>query len=378
MNFNFSEEQQQFRDSLERYLREAYDFDSRRRILKSEAGYNREVWQQLAEMGALAIALPEAYGGFGGNAFDTGLVMEAFGRSLVVEPYLSTVVLGAGLIADAGSDAQKADVLDAVASGERLLALAHGEAGGRYALSHVTTTAQKDGDYWVLDGSKAVVLHGGAADQLIVSARTAGAARDAQGISLFLVDASAAGVTRRSYPTQDGGRAADITLAKVRVADSARIGAEGAALALLEKAIDRAIAALCAEAVGAMSATIEQTVNYLKTRKQFGVPIGSFQALQHRAVEMYLHAEQARSMSWLAAAKLDAPRDERRHAVSAAKLLVAQSARYVGQQAVQLHGGIGVTDELAVSHYFKRLTMISLLFGDVDHHLALFGECMAA
>ncbi|MFA5939598.1 MAG: acyl-CoA dehydrogenase family protein [Sinimarinibacterium sp.] len=378
MNFNFSEEQQQFRDSLERYIREAYDFESRRKILKSEAGYSREVWQQLAEMGALAITLPEAHGGFGGNAFDTVLVMEALGRGLVVEPYLSTVVLGAGLVSDAGSDTQKADVLNAVATGERLLALAHGEPGSRYALSQVATTAKKDGGNWVLNGSKAVVLHGDTADQLIVSVRSAGGARDAQGISLFLVDANAAGVTRHAYPTQDGGRAADIALANVRVPDSARLGAEGAALPLLEHAIDRAIAALCAEAVGAMSATIEQTVNYLKTRKQFGVPIGTFQALQHRAVEMYLHAEQARSMSWLAAAKLDAPRDERRHAVSAAKVLVAQSARYVGQQAVQLHGGIGVTDELAVSHYFKRLTMISLLFGDIDHHLALFGEQMAA
>jgi len=378
MDFNFSDEQNQFRDALDRYIREAYGFEQRREIVRSEAGWSREVWQQLAEMGALGIALPEAHGGFGGNAFDTLLVMEALGRGLVVEPYLATVVLGAGLVADAASDAQQSDILPAVAGGERLLALAHDEPGSRFALSRVTTTAKKDGKAYVLDGHKAVVLHGDAADQLIVSARTAGGERDEQGISLFLVDAKADGVSRLRYPTQDGLRAADITLSNVRVGAEARIGAEAAALPLIEKAVDRGIAALCAEAVGCMSATIEATVGYLKTRKQFGVPIGSFQALQHRAVDMYLHAEQARSMAYLAAARIDAPREERRRAVSAAKVLVGNSARFVGQQAVQLHGGIGVTDELAVSHYFKRLTMITLALGDCDHHLALFSERLAA
>ncbi|MEN8665590.1 MAG: acyl-CoA dehydrogenase family protein [Polycyclovorans sp.] len=378
MNFNFSEEQQQFRDSLDRYIREAYDFDARRAIVRSETGWSREVWQQLAEMGALAVALPEDHGGFGGNAFDTLLVMEALGRGMVVEPYLATVVLGAGLIADAGSDAQKAEILPAVAAGERQLVLAHAEAGGRYALTQVATTAKKDGSGYVLNGSKAVVLHGDIADQLIVSARTSGTANDEQGISLFLVDANAAGVSRMGYATQDEMRAADIALKDVRVSAQALIGAEGAAFAVVEKAVDRGIAAICAEAVGSMGAVIEATVGYLKTRKQFGVPIGTFQALQHRAVDMYLHAEQARSMAYLAAAKLDASREERRRAVSAAKVLVSQSARFVGQQAVQLHGGIGVTDELAVSHYFKRLTMISLAFGDSDHHLAQFGEQLAA
>ncbi|SFF56734.1 pimeloyl-CoA dehydrogenase, small subunit [Fontimonas thermophila] len=378
MDFNFSDEQQQFRDSLMRYLREAYDFDARCAIVRTESGWSRAVWQQLAELGALGIALPDAYDGFGGDAFDTLLVMEAFGHALVVEPYLATVVLGAGVIADAGSDAQRAQVLPAVARGERLLALAYGEPAARYAPNHVSTTAKKQGDGWVLDGHKAVVWHGDAADQLIVSARTAGAVADAHGISLFLVDARAPGVVRHGYPTQDGLRAAEITLSGVRVDAEALIGVQDEGLAPLEKAIDRGIAAVCAEAVGAMQAAIEQTTAYLKTRKQFGVPIGSFQVLQHRAVDMYVHAEQARSMAYLAAAKLDAPRNERRRVLSAAKVLVGQAARYVGQQAVQLHGGIGVTNELAISHYFKRLTMLALAFGDVDHHLGRFGEYLEA
>lgn len=378
MDFNFTEEQRQFRDSLDRYLREAYDFDARRDIIRSPEGWSRRQWQQLAELGALGIALPEDHGGFGGGRFDSLLVMESLGRAMVVEPYIATVVLGAGIVADAGSEAQKAALLPAVASGERLLAFAHAEPHRRYALHAVATSAARDGDSWVLSGRKANVLHGDIADHLIISARTDGEVDAPQGISLFVVDAAAAGLQRRGYATQDGQRAADIRFDGVRVGADALIGAEHAALPLIEKAVDAANVALCAEAVGNMGALIEQTVGYLKTRKQFGVPIGSFQALQHRAVDMYLHAEQARSMSYLAAAKLDAGVAERRRAVSAAKVLVSQSARFVGQQAVQLHGGIGVTDELAVSHYFKRLTMITLLFGDADHHLARFGEQMAA
>jgi pimeloyl-CoA dehydrogenase small subunit len=378
MDFTFSEEQRQFQDSLERFVRKDYDFERRRAIIASERGWSREVWQQLAEMGVLAMTLPEACDGFGGGGFDTLLVMEALGRGMVVEPYLATVVLGAGVLMDAGSEAQCQAVLPAVAAGERLLALAHEEPGQRYATAAVATTAQKDGDGYRIDGQKSVVLHGADADQLIVSARTAGDVRDAHGISLFLVDASTPGIERFGYPTQDGLRAANVRFDKLRVGADALIGTEHEALAVIEKALDRGSAALCAEAVGNMAATIEATVGYLKTRKQFGVPIGSFQALQHRAVDMYLHAEQARSMAYLAAARLDAPHGERQRAISAAKVLVSQSARYVGQQAVQLHGGIGVTDELAVSHYFKRLTMITLMFGDADHHLGRFGRQLAA
>ncbi|HSW15058.1 MAG TPA: acyl-CoA dehydrogenase family protein [Solimonas sp.] len=379
MNFNFSEEQQQLRDTLERYVRKDYAFEKRREIIRSAGGWSREVWQQFAELGVLAIGLPEDHGGLGGGAFDTLLVMEALGRGMVVEPYLSTVVLGAGLIARNGSETQKSELLPAVASGELLLALAHYEAAGRYDIRHVASSARKDGNGYVLNGAKSVVLHGAAADRLLVSARTTGGLRDASGVSLFLVDAKAAGVTIKDYPTQDGQRAAEVELKNVRVPASAMVGAEGAALAAIELAIDQGIAALCAEAVGNMAALIEATVGYLKTRKQFGVPIGSFQALQHRAVEMYLHAEQARSMSYLAADKLSSTdAAERRRAISAARVLVGNAARYVGQQAIQLHGGIGVTDELAVGHYFKRLTMINQLFGDVDHHLGLFSAAMAA
>jgi len=369
MNFNFSEEQQ-LRDTLDRYVRKDYGFEKRRGIIHSDSGWSAEVWAQLADLGVLAVGLPEEHGGLGGGPFDTLLVMEALGRGMVVEPYLATVVLGAGLVARAGSEEQKAEILPAVASGDRRLALAHYERGGRYDLSRIETSARRDGDSWVLDGHKSVVLHGAAADTLLVSAKTP------SGISLFLVDAKASGVTRRDTPAQDGHRVAEVVL---KSAPGDLVGAEGAALPQIELALDHAIAALCAEAVGGMSALIEATVGYLKTRKQFGVPIGSFQALQHRAVEMYLHAEQARSMSYLAADKLGvSDAAERRRAISGAKVLVGNAARYVGQQAVQLHGGIGVTDELAVGHYFKRLTMITLLFGDVDHHLAQFGEAMAA
>jgi alkylation response protein AidB-like acyl-CoA dehydrogenase len=373
MNFNFSEEQQQLRDTLDRYVRKDYGFEKRRGIIGGSEGWSREVWAQLADLGVLAVGLPEEHGGLGGGPFDTLLVMEALGRGMVVEPYLATVVLGAGLVARAGSEAQKADILPAVAAGERRLALAHYERGARYDLARIEASAGRDGDGWLLDGRKSVVLHGAAADTLLVSARTPG------GISLFLVDAKAAGLARRDTPAQDGHRVAEVELKGVRVGPDALLGTEGGALPQIELALDHAIAALCAEAVGGMAALIEATVGYLKTRKQFGVPIGSFQALQHRAVEMYLHAEQARSMSYLAADKLDAAdAAERRRALSGAKVLVGNAARYVGQQAVQLHGGIGVTDELAVGHYFKRLTMITLLFGDVDHHLALFGEAMTA
>lgn len=377
MDFKLTDEQQQLRDTLVRLVQKDYSFDKRRAILKSPDGYGREVWQQFAEMGLTAIGLPEAHGGLGGNAVDTMVVMEVFGRALVVEPYLATVVLGAGLVAQGGSDAQQAQILPAVAAGERLLALAHGEPGGRYALSHVTTAAKKQSDGYVLSGAKTVVLHGAQADTLIVSARTGGSARDVQGLSLFLVDRGAAGLTATDHPTHDGQRAAEIRLDQVKVPAGALLGKEGQGYALLDAAIARGIAALCAEAVGAMAALIEITLAYIKTRKQFGVPIGSFQVLQHRMADMLMQAEQARSMTYLAAAKADsADAAGRRRAIAAAKTLVGQAARFVGQQAVQLHGGIGVTDEVNVSHYFKRLTLINASFGDADHHLGAFSDLL--
>ena len=378
MDFKLSEEQSQLRDTLTRFVQKEYSFEKRREILRSPEGWSRAIWKKFSEMGLPAIGIAEDHGGLGGSAADTFIVMEAFGRGLVVEPYLSTVILGAGLIQRAGSAAQKAELLPKVAAGELMLALAHHESGARYELNRVATSARKDAGGWRISGAKTVVLHGAAADKLIVSARTSGKERDAAGVSLFLIDAKAAGVALHAYPTHDGQRAAELTLKDVRAGADALIGPADQGLALVEQALDCGIAALCAEAIGAMTALIELTLAYLKTRKQFGVAIGSFQALQHRAADMLMYAEQARSMAYLAAAKVDAQDPhERRRALSAAKVLVGQAARYVGQQAVQLHGGIGVTDELSVSHYFKRLTLINATFGDADHHLARFSDLIA-
>lgn len=378
MNFNYSDEQNQLRDQLLRFMQKDYSFEQRRAILKSVEGYSPVAWKQFAEMGLLALTLPEAQGGLGGNAVDTLVVMEVFGRGLVVEPYLSTVVLGASLLAQAGNGAQQA-LLEKVGSGELLLALAHEEAGARYALSHVSTRAETSGSGYVLNGAKTVVLHGAIAHQLIVSARTSGGERDEAGISLFLVDRKMPGLQVNGYPTQDGQRAAEVTFKNIKLGADALLGELNQGFAPLEQAVQRAIAAICAEAVGGMAALLEITAAYLKTRKQFGLPIGSFQALQHRMADMLMAAEQARSMAYLAAAKVEsADALERRRIIAAAKTLVGQAARQVGQQAVQLHGGIGVTDELNVSHYFKRLTMIGLQFGDSDHHLGRYSDLMAA
>lgn len=378
MDFKFSDEQNALRDQLLRFVQKDYGFEQRRAIARSAAGHSPTAWKQLADMGLLALTLPEAQGGLGGNAVDTLVIMEVFGRGLVVEPYLSTVVLGAGVIAQAGSVAQKA-LLEKVAAGDLKLALAHEEAAARHTLSHVSTRAEAAGSGYVLNGAKTAVLHGGIADRLIVSARSGGGERDEQGISLFLVERNAPGLELRDYPTLDGQHVAEITLKNVQLEGAALIGETGKGFGALEHAVHRALAALCAEAVGGMLALLEITGAYLKTRKQFGVPIGSFQTLQHRMADMLMAAEQARSMAYLAAAKADtADVPERRRILAAAKTLVSQNARFVGQQAVQLHGGIGVTDELNVSHYFKRLTFIGLQFGDADYHLARYGELMAA
>ncbi len=303
------------------------------------------------------------------------IVMESFGRGLVVEPYLASVVLGGGLVTLAGSAAQKQAILPQVASGKRLLAFAHGERQSRYALADVETTARKDGSGWVLSGRKGVVLNGDSADQLIVSARSAGGSRERSGIGLFLVDAKAKGVSRRGYPTVDGMRAAEVTLETVRVGADAVLGSPENAYPVIEHAVDRALAALSAEAVGIMETLNAMTLDYLKTRKQFGVPIGSFQALQHRMADMVVEHEQAKSMAVLAALSADlADTAERRRVISAAKVQIGRSGRFVGQQSIQLHGGIGMTDEYLAGHYFKRLTMIDQSFGDADHHLDRFAE----
>lgn len=379
MDFNFSDEQQLLRDQLANFIKRDYSFEFRKSILASEAGWSRDVWNKLAEMGLMALPLREAHGGLGGDGVDIYVTMEAIGRGLMVEPYFSTVVLGAGLIADVGSETQAATLLPQVAEGGLLLAAGLYEHGGRHDPYYVATRAAREAEGWRLDGAKTVVIHGAQADKLIVSARTGGDIGSAQGLSLFLFDADAPGVTRRDYPSHDGARAADIALSGVQLPASALLGSEGGAGAAIARIEQRACAALCAEAVGVMDMLNQATLEYLKTRRQFGVPIGKFQVLQHRAVDMLIATEEARSLALLASAQVDGGDDAAaQRSVTAAKNMIGRSGRTVGQGAVQLHGGIGVTDELRVAHWFKRLTMINQLFGDADYHLARFSDRLIA
>jgi alkylation response protein AidB-like acyl-CoA dehydrogenase len=372
VNFAFSEEQLQLRDSLRRFLAEVYTPERRRAIARVGGGCDPEIWRGFAELGILGLAAPESLGGVGGNAFDAMVVMEELGRALVLEPYLSTALVGAGVLARAGSASQQ-QLLPAIIAGEIRVAFAHGEPESRWRLDAVTTRAMREPDGWVLDGIKAMVTDGAGAHYLVVSARTG------SGITLFLLPGTSARMTRTALTTHDGAAVAEIRLDGVRIPGDALIGAEGGGLPLIEAASDVAIAGLCAEAVGAMDALLALTLEYVKTRRQFGAPIGTFQALQHRLADMLLHAELARSMSYLASAKLSiSDATERRRAISAAKFLVARSARFVGQEAVQLHGGMGVSDEVAASHYFKRLTLFNANFGDMAHHLERFGSMLAA
>jgi len=379
MDFNLTEEQTAIQDSLKRYLAKDYGFEQRRALTKTPLGHSAEAWATYAELGILALPFPESAGGLGGNAVDTMLIAETLGASLALEPFLSTVVLAGSLVNEIGTPGQRDTLLGGITQGTLQVALAHGEPGARYATNHVTATAKKDGAGWSLSGHKSVVLGAPSADKLLVSARTSGSAFDANGVSLFVVDAKAPGVTVRAYASQDSQRAGEVLLKDVKVGSDALVGAVNQALPAIEHAIDRGIAALCAEAVGVMAALNAATLEYLKTRKQFGQPIGKFQALQHRMAEMAIATEHARSMALLAAVKVEnADVAERRRNVSAAKAYIGQSARTVGQGAVQMHGGMGVTDELIVSHFFKRLTVINATFGDADHHLGKFSDSLLA
>ncbi|MGL4289992.1 MAG: acyl-CoA dehydrogenase family protein [Phreatobacter sp.] len=382
MDFDLTEEQRLLKDSVDGFLADSYDFETRKKYAGLAGGYSPEIWAKFAELGLLGLPFAEADGGFGGGAVETMLVMEALGKSLVLEPYLATVVLGGGVLRHAGSAEQKAALIPDVVEGTRTLALGTTERHSRYDLFDVSTTAKKDGASFVLDGEKAVVVNGGTADHVIVTARSAGSRRDKGGIGLFLVPADAKGLTRRDTATQDGTHAAEITLSGVRVGPEGIIGDPEGGLAVVERVADEAIAALSAEAVGAMDELQTLTVDYLKTRKQFGVNIGAFQSLQHRAAEMFVALEQARSMAMLAAMTSEEPDAVERQAMaSAAKVQIGRSARIIGQGAIQLHGGIGMTMEYKAGHYFKRLTMIDTLFGDADHHLAKvadFGRLVAA
>jgi len=379
MNFDLTEEQQLLADSLRKYLGNEYSIDKRAKIVDSATGWSEAVWAAFAEMGLLGVPFAEEHGGFGGSAVDVMLVMEALGESLVVEPYWVNVGLAGRLLVRGGSAAQQKRILPALIQGKQRLAFAHTERTARYDLAHVGTRAKRSGGGFMLEGEKRAVLHGGSADTLIVSARTSGGDTDATGIGLFLVDRGTPGVTVKEYRTIDELRAADVWLSDVAVGAEAQLGDEGRALPLIEDAADYATALLCAEAVGAIRFANEATLDYLKTRRQFGVPIGSFQALQHRMVDMVISYEQARSMACLACVKVDtAPPTERRHAVSAAKIKVADACRHVSQEAVQLHGGMGMTEELKVSHTFRRLTMIGQTFGDAEHHLERFAASEVA
>jgi pimeloyl-CoA dehydrogenase small subunit len=372
MDFELSEEQKLLKQSCERYFADHYQFESRKRYAHEPRGWSLIIWKQYADLGLLGLPFAEEYGGTGGGPVETMIVMEQIGRALVLEPYLATVVLGGSLLRLGGGKAVRADLIPKIATGELSVSFAHAERQARYDLADVATTARRDGGGFVLDGAKTLVLHGDTAEKFVVSARLHGAQTDHNGLALFAVDATAPGVAVRGYPTVDGLRAAEVTLSNVRVDAAAAIGEPGSAFPLIERIADIAIAALCAEAVGAMAAMHETTVDYMKTRKQFGVTIGSFQVLQHRAAEMLVALEQARSMALLATMMAAEENSrERRASMSAAKVQIGRSGRFIGQQAIQIHGGIGMTMETKVGHYFKRVTVIDSQFGDADYHLGL-------
>ena len=375
MDFDLSEEQRLLKESVDGLLADAYDFEQRKKYMKETGGWSKAIWGRLAEQGLLGLPFAEADGGFGAGAVETMIVMEALGRALVLEPYLATVVIGGGFLRHGGSAAQKADYIPAIIDGSKTLAFAQLEKTSRYDLNDVSTSAKKKGQGYLIDGEKFVVVNGGNADTLIVTARTSGAQRDKSGIGVFLVPASAKGVATKTYPTQDGFHAADISFTGVEVGSDAVIGDGENGLALIERVVDEARTAICAEAVGAMEESLKTTVEYLKTRKQFGVAIGSFQSLQHRAADMFVALEQARSMSMFATMAADfTDPAERASAVAAAKVQIGKSGKFVGQQSIQLHGGIGMTMEAKIGHYFKRLTMIENTYGDTEYHLRRVSE----
>ena len=368
MDFDYSEDQQLLQESVQRFVRENYSFEARRQLVATEQGYSDAHWRQFAELGWLGIPFPEEHGGLGMSGVETMVVMEAIGNGLVAEPYLSTVVMGGGAVTLAGSEEQKAEILPAVAEGTCKLAFAFAERQARYNLQDVEVRAEAANGGYRLSGMKSVVFGAPTADRFIVSARTAGGSRDADGITLFLVDKDAPGLSVRSYPTADGLRAGEVTLEGTPAAGV--LGEVDGGLGTIEEVVDRTIAAVSAEAVGLMGTLNEMTLEYLKTREQFGQPIGRFQVLQHRMVDMFIAHEEAKSMAMMAAMRIDEEdADARKKAMSAAKVQIGKSARFVGQQSIQLHGGIGMTDEYAAGHYFKRLTMIDRSFGDNDYHL---------
>ena len=370
MDFDLTEDQRLLKESVDRLIADQYSLAQRKGYATETPGWSPKMWGQFAEMGLLGLSFEETLGGFGGGPVETMIVMETFGRGLVLEPFFATVILGGGLLRRAGSAALQGALIPQVTAGKLKLAFAHVERQSRYNLSDVTATAKRQGSGYVLDGAKSVVLHGDCADKIVVTARMSGERRDRDGVGLFLVDASSPGLTRRGYPTQDGLRAAEITLTGVR-ADAVSENAMPA----IEHVIDEAIAALCAEAVGTMQVMHDTTLDYMKTRKQFGRAIGSFQVLQHRSVDMLVALEQARSMAMFAAVMASEENPiERKRSISAAKVQIGRSGKHVGQEAIQLHGGIGMTQEYSVGHSFKRMTMIEQMYGSADDHLSILAK----
>jgi len=370
MDFSLNEEQQLLKDSVDRFVRENYELSQRRELVDSKDGFSLDHWATMAELGWLGATLPEEYGGIGGGPVEAMVLMEGFGRGLVVEPYYATAVMGGNLILQGGSDEQKTALLPDLAEGKLMLAFGYAERQSRYDLFDVESTAKKSGSGYILNGHKGVVIHGGTADKIIVSARTGGATRDKDGITLFIVDAGANGVSIRDYQTIDGLRAAEVGLENVEVGGDAVLGEVDDGLALMNDIARRSMAALSAEAVGIMDTMQTLTNDYLQTREQFGRPIGKFQVLQHRMVDILIGCEESRSSMLVATLRLDDEDEARREkAVSAAKVKIGQSGKFIGENAIQLHGGMGMTDEMQIGHYFKRLAMIDVMFGDHNYHL---------
>ena len=375
MDFSFSDEQNMLQDSVQRFIQNNYNFESRQKIVASDDGFSRAHWQQFAEMGWLGLPFSEEDGGFGGTAVETMILLEEFGKGLVVEPFISAILQAGSIVAHGGSAEQKQKILEPLIAGELLPALAYIEPQARFNVNDVKTTAVAKGSSYMLDGFKGVVIGGPSADVFIVPARTAGAQTDATGISLFLVSADAEGVSKRDYPTIDGFRASELTLSGVQVDAEALLGSEGDGLSLLQYGLDQGMMGTGAEAVGAMEVLYKDTVEYCKTREQFGQPMGKFQVLQHRMVDMFIEHEQTKSLAYMAAMRLsEGYNPVSRKALSALKVQVGKGGTFVGQSAVQLHGGMGMTNELNIGHYFKRLTAIETLYGNTDFHLKRYGQ----
>ena len=369
MDFTFNEEQSLIQDQVDQFVQKEYDWETRQSLSNSELGFGEDNWKKFAELGWLGISVSEDSGGFGGSAIESMLIMEAFGKGLVVEPFLETVIMAGGLIDDHGSDQQKSSFLEPAIAGEMHLALAYAEPQSRFNLSDVVTEVKEDGDNFVINGYKSVVMNGPSADQIIVSARTSGTQLDENGISLFIIDANASGLDKTNYKTVDGRRASDLTFENVSVSKENLIGDQDKGFEILDSTIDKSILAISAEAVGAMEVLYKTTVEYTKTREQFGTAIGKFQVLQHRMVDMFMEYEQCKSLLYMATMKHEEKAQDAKKAISGLKYQVGKAGKFIGQQAVQLHGGMGVTDELNVGHYFKRLTTVGTIFGNTDYHL---------